>query len=650
MAKQVVALEASFDTSAAEGSVKSLKAQLKEAQAEVSKMADKFGETSKQAADAAKKAAQLKDKIGDAKALTDAFNPDKKFQAFSSALSGVAGGFSAVQGAMGLMGAESKDLEKTMLKVQSAMALSQGLSAITEAQDSFKNLKTVAVDAFKGIKAAIGSTGIGLLVIALGAIYAYWDDIKAAVSGVSEEQEKLNVKTKANLDAEKEKLKNIGSQDNILKLQGKSERFILDLKIKQIDAVIKATEASIVNAKITKDAQIEAAKRNKDILQGILTFISAPITVILKGIDLIGSAVGKNFGLEEKFFGGIAKLVFNPEETKVQGDKTIKEQQDALTQLKNDKAGFQLQIQAIDKSAADKSAADKDKADKDAEAVKKEQEQKEKERLANQIAQNKATDELILRNRIQSIKDEFDKKQFELSVQHQKEIDAQLELVNNGLLSKEEYEKNKLLIDANYKQQEIGLLDAHHITIAEKTKTASDKEIADKEKAELAKRALNNIAIDSAQELVGIIAGLGEKNKGLQKAALIANGALSIAQIINNTNVGSSKEVSSKGIFGLSTSAILYAKMGISIASVIAATAKGLSALGASGGVSGGSGSSGGGGGTTAPVQPQVQSTTLDQNQVNQMSSATSRAFVLESDVSGNQERIQRLNRAARIN
>ena len=650
MAKQVVALEASFDTSQAEGSVKSLKAQLKEAQAEVSKMADKFGETSVQAANAAKKAAELKDKIGDAKALTDAFNPDKKFQAFSSALSGVAGGFSAVQGAMGLMGAESKDLEKTMLKVQSAMALSQGLSAITEAQDSFKNLKTVAVDAFKGIKAAIGSTGIGLLVIALGAIYAYWDDIKAAVSGVSEEQEKLNVKTKANLDAEKEKLKNIGSQDNILKLQGKSERFILDLKIKQIDAVIKATEASIVNAKITKDAQIEAAKRNKDILQGILTFISAPITVILKGIDLIGSAVGKNFGLEEKFFGGIAKLVFNPEETKVQGDKTIKEQQDALTQLKNDKAGFQLQIQAIDKSAADKSAADKDKADKDAEAVKKEQEQKEKERLANQIAQNKATDELILRNRIQSIKDEFDKKQFELSVQHQKEIDAQLELVNNGLLSKEEYEKNKLLIDANYKQQEIGLLDAHHITIAEKTKTASDKEIADKEKAELAKRALNNIAIDSAQELVGIIAGLGEKNKGLQKAALIANGALSIAQIINNTNVGSSKEVSSKGIFGLSTSAILYAKMGISIASVIAATAKGLSALGASGGVSGGSGSSGGGGGTTAPVQPQVQSTLLNQGQVNQLSSATSRAFVLESDVSGNQERIQRLNRAARIN
>jgi len=40
----------------------------------------------------------------------------------------------------------------------------------------------------------------------------------------------------------------------------------------------------------------------------------------------------------------------------------------------------------------------------------------------------------------------------------------------------------------------------------------------------------------------------------------------------------------------------------------------------------------------------------LDQNQVNQMASATARAFVVESDVSGNQERIRRLNRAARIN
>jgi hypothetical protein len=133
-------------------------------------------------------------------------------------------------------------------------------------------------------------------------------------------------------------------------------------------------------------------------------------------------------------------------------------------------------------------------------------------------------------------------------------------------------------------------------------KATEDKITADKKAAEDARRNINSIAIQSAQGLVGILAGLGEKNKKLQKAALIANGALSIAEIINNTNVGSAKEVATKGIFGLSTSAVLYAKMAISIGSVIAATAKGLSSLG--GGSVDGGGASGGGGGGGAPAAP----------------------------------------------
>ena len=52
----------------------------------------------------------------------------------------------------------------------------------------------------------------------------------------------------------------------------------------------------------------------------------------------------------------------------------------------------------------------------------------------------------------------------------------------------------------------------------------------------------------------------------------------------------------------------------------------------------------------SAPITPQAQQTTLNQDQINQLSSATTRAFVVESDVSGNQERIRRLNRASRIN
>ena len=77
-----------------------LKQQLKAAQLEVQTLADKFGVTSDQAREAAKRAAELKDRIGDAKALTDAFNPDAKFKGLAQALTGVTGGFAAVQGAM----------------------------------------------------------------------------------------------------------------------------------------------------------------------------------------------------------------------------------------------------------------------------------------------------------------------------------------------------------------------------------------------------------------------------------------------------------------------------------------------------------------------------------------------------------------------
>jgi len=171
----------------------SLKKQLKEATLEVQELSAKFGATSEAAVNAAKRAAELKDQIGDSKALVDAFNPDTKFKAFSQTLGAVAGGFSAVQGALGLLGAEGEDVQKTLVKVQSALALSQGLEQLGDLGDAFTNVKTVAVNGFKAIKTAIGSTGIGLIVVALGAIYAYWDDIKEVVSGVGDEQKKLNV-------------------------------------------------------------------------------------------------------------------------------------------------------------------------------------------------------------------------------------------------------------------------------------------------------------------------------------------------------------------------------------------------------------------------------------------------------------------------
>ena len=107
--KKVIELEVTTN-------LKSLKSQLKEAQYQVAELSDKFGATSEQAIKAAKHAAELKDKIGDAKALTDAFNPDAKFNALTASLGGVVNGFTAYEGALGLVGVESAALQEQLLK------------------------------------------------------------------------------------------------------------------------------------------------------------------------------------------------------------------------------------------------------------------------------------------------------------------------------------------------------------------------------------------------------------------------------------------------------------------------------------------------------------------------------------------------------
>ena len=191
-----------------------LKQQLKAAQLEVQTLADKFGVTSDQAREAAKRAAELKDRIGDAKALTDAFNPDAKFKGLAQALTGVTGGFAAVQGAMGLIGVESESVEKQLLKVQSAMALAAGIDQLTEAKEAFLNLGKTAVRAFNSIKAAIGSTGIGLIVVSLGVIYTYWEDISKAIGLSTKESEKYAEQQKAIGEEAKKQREEVAKQSS----------------------------------------------------------------------------------------------------------------------------------------------------------------------------------------------------------------------------------------------------------------------------------------------------------------------------------------------------------------------------------------------------------------------------------------------------
>lgn len=302
--QEVEKLDKAFEGT--DNSVKSLRQQLKDATANVAIMADKFGATSKEAINAAKRAAELKDRIGDAKALTDAFNPDAKFKAVASSLAGVAGGFSALQGAMALFGSENKDVEKALLKVNAAMALSQGLQAVGESIDSFRQLgavikstttfqelnnaatKTAAVvqrafgvatvetsTGFKVLKGAIVATGIGALVVALGAVINNFDAISDWIKssplgslakgiaglveqftdfiGVTSEAERnLNKISAANKRANED----IANRIKILKAQGDSEKEVYDLSTQLIENQLNdLRNAAKVKGKLTEEEQ-----------------------------------------------------------------------------------------------------------------------------------------------------------------------------------------------------------------------------------------------------------------------------------------------------------------------------------------------------------------------------------------------------------
>jgi hypothetical protein len=104
-------------------------------------------------------------------------------QKLGGALGGVTSGFSLAQGAFAAFGSESKEVEQALLKVQAAMAIQQGVQGIREATPAIKALAN-------SIKAAIGSTGVGLIVIALVAVVAYWEDISKAVGFSTKESEK----------------------------------------------------------------------------------------------------------------------------------------------------------------------------------------------------------------------------------------------------------------------------------------------------------------------------------------------------------------------------------------------------------------------------------------------------------------------------
>jgi hypothetical protein len=492
--------------------VKPLKKQLREATQELQQARQKYGELSDEAVQAAQKVAGIRDSIEDANEAAQLFDPGKRFQALTTAASTAAGGIAAVQGAMALFGNESEDVEKALLKVQSAMALSQGLSQLKDIGKvgeqlsiTFKGLTAGA----NGFKKALISTGIGALVVAVGLLVAYWEDIMALVGGVSSEQKKLNEQTQKDLAANQEKLEAIDGQTNQLKLQGKSEEEILQLKMAQTDEAIKSAEINLQNAEATKQAQVEAAKRNQAILAGILKFVSLPLTMILASIDNISGAL-KQLGVIEEATNLVndsanylASFVFDPEAVAEEGDATIKEARSTLDRLKEQRAGYDLASMEAQKADGEKASAEREKQmqkEMEAEAILQEartkmlnEQQQQEEAIKKTYAEKqKKLDEAGVKDdgsleaarskELQAVRDKFQKEEADKEAEFQKQLnDIRTQIRLDGIKDENEKAREQILIE--YQKQRDEILNNEKLTSEQKT--ALQLELAQQEKQAL---------------------------------------------------------------------------------------------------------------------------------------------------------------------
>ena len=112
MADTTIGAKLVLDSGAAQKSMKEFKAEIKDARTELLNVSAAFGSTSKEALTAAKRVAELEDNIKDASETAKLFDPGNKFQVLGNAVRGLVGGFTALQGALALVGVEGEEVQR----------------------------------------------------------------------------------------------------------------------------------------------------------------------------------------------------------------------------------------------------------------------------------------------------------------------------------------------------------------------------------------------------------------------------------------------------------------------------------------------------------------------------------------------------------
>jgi len=263
-----------------------------------------------------KQAGGVKDRINDLNLQIEASTPDGPYKALNNTLQGSASLFAAAQGAMALFGNESEDVQKVLLKVQAAMALSEGLKGIESLKDGFMQLRVVMM--------ANPILAVASAVIALGtaaiATAASFDDLSAAEEaelqvstaaskGAVEQQFKLDLLTRAISDNTSSYEDKKWALEELEKLnpkiwkgqsiEGLNEAKLTALKKEHIRAIMLEIRTQAI-----KEKAIEAEKKKVDKI--------AELARKVKGdwdfTDYLYAAAGNEQQIYINIFKGIGKI------------------------------------------------------------------------------------------------------------------------------------------------------------------------------------------------------------------------------------------------------------------------------------------------------------------------------------------------------
>lgn len=535
-------------------------------------------------------------------------------QKLGGALGGVSSGFELVQGAMGAMGADSAQVEEALLKVQSAMAMAQGVQGIKEAVPAFKAMGSTAVTAFNGIKGAIGATGIGLIVVAIGALYANFDKLAGVVDWAKQKFEGMGDGIKSVLT--------IALFPFIIAIETiKAGLVALGIIESDEDKARKAQHQrrmAQVDARMEKEA--EAAKQRKENFDNeqknydraiALAEAEGKSTLGLQKQKIEGSIKFQEQQIKE-MENSIAAIKFVQEQSgwMAKGLKDIVDQAESdLNTMKNDLKDAQTDLKLLDINARKEAAARAEEA-----------RQAELERLA---AENDAKRELYVQD-----------------AEMQREIDALA--AEEALAAQEAQQAESLRLAQEYQDQLLALPEEEIAIEEEKFSKLEELQMKWATGMKTHRKEMNDAMIDGASNMFATLSSLSElfqgKSKKAQERAFKVQKAAQIGQATIDTfksATGAFSAMSSIPVVGPALGAVAAAA---AVAAGLANIKKIASAKFDGGTVpsDGGGGGIGdtGGGGTSSIMSPNFN--IVGNNPVNQLAQLGSQpvqAYVVSGEV-----------------